>query len=150
LSDGAYVFSLAGIDVHGDYFVSRVFTLAGRMVTGGEQDFLDDQLHYGTDDEINPIGSEVSTTPDGNLLITLTTCTGPDCSTPDANLVVNGVETFNGSLLPLNSKTAFLTEFDVSATSTGELDLQDPTAASSKMKSIFPIRQVTSSPQLWF
>lgn len=120
------------------------------MVTGGEQDFLDDQLHYGTDDEINPIGSEVSTTPDGNLLITLTTCTGPDCSTPDANLVVNGVETFNGSLLPLNSKTAFLTEFDVSATSTGELDLQDPTAASSKMKSIFPIRQVTSSPQLWF
>ncbi len=129
LSDGTYVFSLAGIDVHGDYFVSGVFTLAGGMVTGGEQDFLDDQLHYGTDDQINPIGSEVSTTPDGNLLITLTTCTGPDCSTPDANLGVNGVETFNGSLLPLNSKRAFLTEFDVSATSTGELDLQDPTAA---------------------
>jgi hypothetical protein len=129
LSDGSYVFSLVGQDVHGNYFVSGVFTVAGGLVTGGEQDFLDDQLRYGTDDQINPIGSEVSTTLDGNLLITLTTCTGPDCSTPDVNLGVNGVETFNGSLLPLNSKRAFLTEFDVSATSSGELDLQDPTAA---------------------
>jgi hypothetical protein len=129
LADGSYVFSLAGQDVHGDYFVSGVFKLAGGVVTGGEQDFLDDQLHYGTDDQINPIGSEVSTTPDGNLLITLTTCTGSDCSAPDGNLGVNGVETFNGSLLPLNPKRAFITEFDVSATSSGELDLQDHTVA---------------------
>jgi hypothetical protein len=118
LADGNYVFWLGGQDAFGNYYVSGVFTLAGGAVVGGEQDFVDERF-YGVADGINSAGSSVSTTPDGNLLVTL--------NTNDGNVGVNGVETFNGSVLPLNPNKAFITEID-QARASGELDLQTSTS----------------------
>jgi hypothetical protein len=118
LADGNYVFSLGGQDAFGNYYVSGVFTLEGGAVVGGEQDSID-QITYGIADGINPAGSSVSTTPDGNLLITL--------NTTDGDVGTNGVETFNGSVLPLNPNKAFITEID-EARASGELDLQTSTS----------------------
>jgi hypothetical protein len=118
LADGNYVFWLGGQDAFGNYYVSGVFTLAGGAVVGGEQDFVD-EINYGIADGINSVGSSVSTTPDGNLLVTL--------NTTDGDVGVNGVETFNGSVLPLNRNKAFVTEID-EARASGELDLQTSTS----------------------
>jgi len=118
LADGNYVFWLGGQDAFGNYYVSGVLTLAGGAVVGGEQDFVD-EIVYGVADGINSVGSSVSTTPDGNLLITL--------NTTDGDVGANGVETFNGSVLPLNPNKAFITEID-DARGGGELDLQTSTS----------------------
>jgi hypothetical protein len=128
LPSGNYVFSLSGKDAVSPYFVSGVFTVANGAITGGEQDFID-FVNYGTDDQIDPTGSTISKTADGNLQITLVTCTGMACGDPDLNVGVAGVETLDGIFLPLNSKKAYITEFDASATATGTLEVQDPTAA---------------------
>jgi hypothetical protein len=130
LPAGNYVFSLAGKDNadKSPYYVAGVFTVANGLITGGEQDFVD-SAQYGTDDQINPTGSSIAKTPDGNLLITLTTCLATNCTTTDNFVGVKGVETLNVSFLPLNPSKAFITEFDTSASASGELDLQTSTAA---------------------
>jgi len=128
LADGNYVFSVAGSDVNnGTYYLAGAITIAGGVITGGEQDFVD--FNVVATDSINATGSTIGTTADGNLQMILTTCNGADCSTTDPNLGVAGVETFNGSVLPKNAAKAFIIEFDSSATSSGEIALQDPTAA---------------------
>lgn len=128
LADGNYVFSLFGSDFATDqYSVSGVFTVALGAITGGEQDFVDFQ-NFTESDLINPTGSSVTSAADGNLQITLATCLGADCTQNDTNLGVAGVETLVGSVLPLNPNKALITEFDSSASSSGELSLQDPTA----------------------
>jgi hypothetical protein len=130
LPNGNYVFSLAGKDNadKSPYYVSGVFTVANGLIAGGEQDFVD-SAQYGTDDQINPTGSTIAKTPDGNLLITLTTCLATNCTNVDKFVGVSGVETLNALFLPLNPAKAFITEFDTSATASGELDLQTSTAA---------------------
>jgi hypothetical protein len=130
LPPGNYVFSLAGKDNadKSPYYVAGVFTVANGLITGGEQDFVD-SAQYGTDDQINPTGSSIAKTPDGNLLITLTTCLATNCTNTDNFVGVKGVETLNVSFLPLNPSKAFITEFDASAAASGELDLQTSTAA---------------------
>ena len=86
---------------------------------------------------MNPAGSSITTTADGNLQITLTTCLGVDCTQVDPviNGGVVGVETFNGT--PISTSTcgtaggpctAKLVEFDAN-TSSGTLELQSSTAA---------------------
>jgi hypothetical protein len=135
LAAGTYVFSLAGTDSdqYSPYHVSGAFTILGGMITGGEQDFVD---YFGNEsDLINPTGSSISSTADGNLQITLVTCNGTGanaCASTDTNIGVNGdgVEILDGSVLPLSTNgRTFITEFDGWATSSGELDMQDTAAA---------------------
>lgn len=134
LADGNYVYSLAGTDSNATnttalgfpspYFVTGVFTVTGGAITGGEQDFVD----FGAvaTDFIDPAASSYLTTSDGNLQITLTTCTGIVCPGPDPVVGVAGVETINASLI--TATKARIVEFDAFATSSGTLELQDSTA----------------------
>jgi hypothetical protein len=130
LADGTYVFSLAGEDANSNYYVAGEITIAGGLITAGEQDFND--VVYDRNDGINPTGSAISSTADGNLTITLVTCTGPcsSNSTPDPVVGVAGTETLNGVILPLSTTgRTFITEYDTSASASGELDQQDLTGA---------------------
>jgi len=133
LAAGSYVFSLNGRDSNSLYTVAGVFTVGqdGTTITAGEQDYAD--LSIPANDLINGSGvSTVTTTADGNLQITLVTClgTGPNaCAGTDSSLPSGGTEVLNGTVTPLNPNKALITEFDASATSSGELDLQNATAA---------------------
>src|SRR5580700_5416723 len=75
LPDGTYVFSLSGTDSndYSPYYVSGAFTVAGGAISGGEQDFTD-FVSTDLNDQINPTGSSLATTADGNLQITLVSC----------------------------------------------------------------------------
>ena len=135
LAAGTYVFSLAGTDTddYSPYYVSGAFTVSGGAITGGEQDFV--HAFGNLSDLIDPTGSSISPTADGNLQITLATCNGTGanaCTGTDTNIGVDndGIEVLDGSVLPLSTNgRTFITEFDGWATSSGELDLQDPVAA---------------------
>ena len=138
LGDGNYVFSAAGSNTNSQsYVVAGVFTVSSGAITGGEQDYVDSTPISDTHDALNPAGSSITTTADGNLQITLTTCLGVDCTQVDPviNGGVVGVETFNGT--PISTSTcgtaggpctAKLVEFDAN-TSSGTLELQSSTAA---------------------
>jgi hypothetical protein len=130
LGNGNYAFTLSGGDTADAslFFVSGVFTVSGGVITGGEQDYVD-LVNYGTQDLINPTGSSVTATADGNLQIVLTTCLGSTCTSTDGVVGVAGVETINATLRPSNPNRAVLAEFDASGTATGEMRLQDSTAA---------------------
>jgi hypothetical protein len=137
LAQGNYVFFVSGTyggtGVPLPYSVAGVFSVDGTgTVTGGEQDFNNSATIE--TDLINPTGSKVVATADGNLLITLVTCNGntqADCTGAngtDTGVGVNGTETFNGSLY-CTCKAA-LTEFDLNSSGSGTLDLQtQPVAA---------------------
>ena len=136
LADGSYVFSLLGSNVNVGYSVAGVFTVSGGAITGGEQDFVDG-LNSDLHDSINPTGSGFITTADGNLQVTLVTCLGLVCTSVDPVIGPsgNGIETINGTLSTSTCGTsggpcsARIIEFDSFATSSGTLDLQDTTAA---------------------
>jgi hypothetical protein len=119
LADGTYVFSLSGQDVAGTYlyFVAGAFQVANGSIIGGEQDFVDYNLASTANDSIS--SGSVSTTADGNLQVVI--------NTGNAAIGVAGTETLNGTLV--NGGRALLTEFDASATSSGQLDLQTATSA---------------------
>lgn len=119
LADGTYVFSLSGQDVAGTYlyFVAGAFKVANGSITGGEQDFVDYNLASTVNDSIS--GGSVSTTADGNIQVVI--------NTGDAAIGVAGTETLNGTLV--NGGRALITEFDASATSSGQLDMQTATSA---------------------
>ena len=110
LTDGNYVFSLAGSDINGAYSVVGAFSVVSGAITGGEQDFAD--FHVYAHDVITGGSTVIST--DGNVLITI--------STADTKIGVNGVETLDATVV--SPSKALLIEFDSSATSSGELDLQ--------------------------
>ncbi|MFZ0866307.1 MAG: hypothetical protein WA416_06230 [Candidatus Sulfotelmatobacter sp.] len=133
LPDGTYVFSLSGTDTndYSPYYVSGAFTVASGAITGGEQDFTD-FVSSDLFDQINPTGSSLATTADGNLQITLVTCAGAVCTSTDDNIGPsgNGTETINGTLLPLSTTSrTFINEFDAWASGSGELDTQSSVAA---------------------
>ena len=132
LAAGNYVYYVSGEDndggYPGPYFVAGVFTLDGSgAVTGGEQSF-DDNIVY-EQDNISSSGSGVVTGNNGNVLITLTTCNGIDCTTTDSNIGVAGVETFDASMV--SSTNGLLTEYDAWASGSGTLELQTSMAAPS-------------------
>ena len=135
LGDGNYAFILSGLDTddYSLFFVNGVFTVSGGAITGGEQDYVDfanySNSGNGGQDLINPTGSTITTTADGNLQIVLTTCQGSTCTSTDSVVGVAGVETINATLRPSKTSQAVLAEFDASGTATGEMRLQDPTAA---------------------
>ena len=118
LADGTYVFSLSGQDVAGAYlyFVAGAIKVASGSITGGEQDFVDYHLASTQNDTIG--SGSVSTTADGNIQVVI--------NTGDTAIGVNGTETLNGTLV--NGGRALITEFDSSATSSGQLDLQTATS----------------------
>jgi hypothetical protein len=117
LADGTYVFSLAGTDKNGRYFVAGAFVLSNGAITSGEQDFIDSAV---TKEDSITSGSYYAVD-DGNLWITL--------KTADTSIGVSGVETLDATLV--SSSKAQLMEFDSSATSSGTLDLQTSKAAPS-------------------
>ena len=129
LADGNYVFSLSGQDINSLYSVSGVFTRRrdSAPVAAGEQDFVD----FGVD-----LPSTRSTRRQqrdhhrrrqpadhsGDLQRNGLHQRGRSCAQAD------GIETLAGSVLPSNTNKALITEFDASATSSGELDLQGAVA----------------------
>jgi hypothetical protein len=132
LPDGTYVFSLSGTDSndYSPYYVSGAFTVAGGAISGGEQDFTD-FVSTDLNDQINPTGSSLATTADGNLQITLVSCLLTDCTNIDSAIGPggNGTETINGTVLPLSSTNrTFINEFDAWASGSGELDTQSSVA----------------------
>jgi hypothetical protein len=123
LADGIYAFTLGGGNsgsggngIH----VAGAFEVKNGAITGGEQDFI--SFSGAFSDLINGTGSSISTTADGNLQITLTTCNGKTCTSTDTNVGVNGVETLHGTLV--STSRVLITEFDMFATASGSLDLQ--------------------------
>jgi hypothetical protein len=130
LGTGSYVFSLSGEDNNGSYHVAGAFTVgASGAITAGEQDFNDFD-NPDLFDQINPIGSGVAVTADGNLQITLVTCNGTDCTSTDTNVGFGGTETLNGTVLPLSATgKTFINEFDPSASGSGEVETQTSAAA---------------------
>jgi hypothetical protein len=137
LADGNYIFSLSGEDANGNYFVAGQITIAGGLITTGEQDFVDrthdvPDLINGTSTTNGGSGlSTIAYTADGNVQITLVTCNGTGasaCLSADTTIgpVSNpGTETLNGTILPLSTTgKAFITEFDASASASGQLELQ--------------------------
>lgn len=119
LADGIYSFRLAG-----ENLVAGAFQVKNGAITGGEQDLIG--LGFSPpgmfSDLINSTGSSISTTANGNLQIILTTCSGKTCTSTDANVGVNGVETLDGTLV--SASRALITEFDTAVTSSGSLDRQ--------------------------
>jgi hypothetical protein len=141
LADGSYVFSLAGVNANGNgagipgnYYVAGEFMIAGGVITQGEQDFVD--LLHEQSDAINgaTIGaganrSTIAYTPEGNVQITLVTCDGGTCAATDPYIGPggNGIETLNGTILPVSTAAGFrtfITESDASVSASGELDPQ--------------------------
>jgi hypothetical protein len=136
LPDGNYVYSLAGLgkgDVAGNniahplYFVAGVFTVNGGVISAGEQDITDAATN--DFDQINPTGSTIAKTSDGNFQITLTTCEGTSCVSADQRVGVSGVETLDCSFLTSNPGKAYIAEFDANFTGSGTLELQSAASA---------------------
>jgi hypothetical protein len=129
LGVGSYVFSLNGENNNGSYHVAGAFTVGDLgAITGGEQDFVD-PLNGDLFDQINPTGSGVAVTADGNLQITLVTCNVADCTGTDTLVGVGGTETLNGTVLPLSATgKTFINEFDASASASGDINAQTSAA----------------------
>jgi hypothetical protein len=123
VADGNYVFSLSGFNFEGDpYYLSGAFTILTGAVTGGEQDYID-PINGPLSDLIVATGSSVTPSADGNLTIVL--------ATADTAVGVSGIETLNGTIVPLSATAGsrtLITNFDASATSSGEMDMQDTTS----------------------
>ncbi len=130
VSSGTYVFSLAGLDTddYALFYVAGAVTVSGGAITGGEQDYIDFE-NYGIQDQINPTGSSITTTADGNLQIVLTTCLATNCAETDSVVGVNGVETLNLTLRPSKPNQGSIIEFDSSGAAAGQWRLQNATAA---------------------
>jgi hypothetical protein len=116
LADGTYVYHVSGQDGTGPYAISGAFTVAGGAITGGEQDFSDANAGY--TDSIAPATSSVSAA-GGNLQIAL--------DTGNAAIGVNGVQTLRATAV--SATRLLVSEFDITATGTGSIDLQTSTAA---------------------
>jgi hypothetical protein len=110
-----YVFQTAGIDAHGAYQLTGVFTADGAgNITDGEQHYSNTLNVY-----IDSISSGSYTIgADGRGTITL--------NTGDTNIGQNGTGTEILGLVVIDGTKGLITQFDDSATSSGTLDLQTP------------------------
>jgi hypothetical protein len=116
LADGTYVYHLAGTDGSSPYTVAGSFAVAAGKLVGGEQDFSDAEGGY---TDILVAATSSLSIAGGNIQIVL--------DTGDTAIGVNGVETLRGTVV--SSSRVLLSEFDVSATGTGSLDLQHAAGA---------------------
>ncbi len=116
LADGNYVYHVAGQDGVGNYYLAGVFTVLNGVISGGEQDMVDDNGN--NQDSLVASGSSLGLV-NGNIQLIL--------NTADPNVGVNGVETFHGTVV--SNARVLISEFDTFATATGSIDLQTSTAA---------------------
>jgi hypothetical protein len=116
LTNGNYVFHLAGQDGSGNYYVAGAFTVQNGVITGGEQDMVDDNAI--SQDSLVASGSSLSIV-NGNIQIVL--------NTGDTVIGVNGIETLRGTVV--SNARVLIEEFDTLATATGSIDAQTSTAA---------------------
>ena len=119
LANGTYVYHFSGWDSTGPSFFAGAFTVAGGVITGGEQDFSDAT----TIDPAQPLLPAQCTlsTVGGNIQIVL--------ATADTGLGVNGLETLRGTVV--SSTRVLISEYDTFGTGTGSIDLQTSAAAPS-------------------
>ncbi len=119
LADGTYVYHFSGYDSTGPSFFVGAFTIAGGVITGGEQDFSD----VNTIDPGQPlVASQCSlSTAGGNIQIVL--------ATADTSLGVSGLETLRGTVV--SASRVLINEFDTFGSATGSVDLQTSAAAPS-------------------
>lgn len=119
LSDGTYVYHLAGQDGNGQCFFAGAFTVANGSITGGEQDFTDSNVAYSN--SLTATGSSISYATGGNIQVVL--------ATANTNIGVNGVITLRGA--KTSGTRVLVSEFDTFATGSGSIDLQTSQAAPS-------------------
>lgn len=138
LADGNYIFSVTGSEItdQSNYSVTGVITIAGGVITGGEQDFVDTDANGPLHDSISaqPAGACTATTIVATCITTAPNGTAGDgnlyiyLATGDTAIGVNGLETFSGTVLPLNQGSnagkAAIAEFDASATGSGWIERQ--------------------------
>jgi hypothetical protein len=110
LADGTYVYHLSGQDSSGPYTSAGAFSVSAGRIIGGEQDFSDALGGY--TDSLVPATSGLSVE-GSNIQVVL--------DTGNMAIGVDGVETLRGTVV--SSTRVLLSEFDVSATGTGSLDL---------------------------
>jgi hypothetical protein len=113
--NGAYVFFVQGVDSNGSYCASGTIVADGQGgITGGEQDYTDESVQAGPDD----LTGTYSIGPDGRGSLTI--------NVSNTLLPHNGVETF--SIAVTSATHALIIQFDGTATSSGTLDFQSPSA----------------------
>jgi hypothetical protein len=119
LANGTYVYHFSGWDNTGPSFFAGAFTVAGGVITGGEQDFSD----ANTIDPAQPLlPAQCSlSAAGGNIQIVL--------ATADTSLGVNGLETLRGTVV--SSSRVLISEYDTFGTGAGSIDLQTSAAAPS-------------------
>ena len=122
LANGTYVFQLSGPVGNGSNFVSGVIVAQNGAIQGGEQDFVSYALNQNVQQGLYLFDSITSgtytTTPDGNLQITL--------QTNDFNV---GTETINGVIV--SNSRVLITEVNGSSIANGIMELQTSKAAPS-------------------
>jgi hypothetical protein len=124
LANGTYVFHLSGPVGAGANSVSGAIVAQNGTITGGEQDLVSYTINQNAgvssyfSDQI--VGGAYSTTPDGNLQITI--------NTQDLNIGNQGTETLRGTIV--SGSRVLITEVN-GAIGTGTLDLQTSTAGPS-------------------
>ena len=119
LANGTYVYHFSGWDSTGPSFFVGAFTVAGGVITGGEQDFSD-ATTVDPAQPLLPAQCSLSTV-GGNIQIVL--------ATADTSLGVNGLETLRGTVV--SSSRVLISEYDTFGTGTGSIDLQTSAAAPS-------------------
>ena len=119
LADGSYVFQVAGVVGNGAGFVTGALIAQGGTIAGGEQDAIygdSNDDNGGSISEFQTIsGGSYSTTPDGNLAVTI-------------QLGAGETETLNGTLA--SNQKGFIGGID-GAIGNGTLEAQTSTAAPS-------------------
>jgi len=118
LTDGNYVFHLAGQDNSGYYYVAGTFSVASGVITAGEQDMVDDNNYF--TNSLTASGSSLSNV-NGNIQIAL--------NTGNTSLGQNGIETIHGTVV--SATRVLISEFDTFASATGSIDQQTSTDAPS-------------------
>ncbi len=118
LADGNYVYHVSGYDSTGPYFLTGAFTVAGGLITAGEQDFSDAGNPY--NNPLVPANCSLSVT--GNTIQVV-------LATANTLIGVNGAVTLRGQVV--SSSRVLISEFDAFAVATGSIDLQTSTAAPS-------------------
>jgi hypothetical protein len=119
LSDGTYIFHLAGQDGNGLCFFAGAFTVANGVITGGEQDFTDSNAAY--TNSVTQTGSSLGYASGGNIQVVL--------ATGNANVGKSGAITLRGT--KTSAGRVLVSEFDGFAAGSGSIDLQTSAAAPS-------------------
>jgi hypothetical protein len=119
LANGTYIYHFSGYDGTGPSFFVGAFTVAGGVITAGEQDFSDAATND-TADPLVPSGCTLSVT--GNTIQVV-------LQVSSTTIGVNGIETLRG--VASSSSRLLISEFDTFGAGTGSIDLQTSAAGPS-------------------